>query len=265
MDPFSITAACVSLLDTVLSASTGAITFIRECREARSEAQAVSGELHVLTTVLDVLKDEKLPATLEPSIHSILKDCNVIVSDIVKLLKKHSGASRADRAARWALNGRGEVNKLRSTLEAHRSALNLALEVAAISMLRDTRADVQEGNDANRLAHAATQHDTRQILTEIERLRKLLVATHGSDQQAPRDANGSSATPTQPNFVLERYLDSLTNYAASEYNFEPGHSSPSLAETITEEPNADGDAPTTPDSGECRYVRVSSVATRKNG
>ncbi|KAK4110889.1 hypothetical protein N656DRAFT_184469 [Canariomyces notabilis] len=153
MDPFSITAACVSLLDTVLSASSATVTFIRECREARGEVQAVSGELHVLSTVLDVLRDEKLPATLESSIHSILKDCNVIVSDIVKLLKKHSGVSRADRAARWALNGRGEVNKLRSTLEAHRSALNLALEVAAISMLRDTRADVQEGNDGNRLAH----------------------------------------------------------------------------------------------------------------
>ena len=145
MDPFSTTATCVALIATVLSASSKTVTFIRECRGARSEVQAVSGELHVLSTVLNVLKDETLPASLEQSIQSILENCNSVISDIVKLLENHRGASRADRAARWALSGRSDANKLRSTLEAHRSALNLALEVVAISVLRDTRADLREG------------------------------------------------------------------------------------------------------------------------
>jgi len=53
--------------------------------------------------------------------------------------------------------------------------------------------------------------------------------------EGPRDAGGSSALLEQPNFVLERYLDSLTNYAASEYSVEPGQRIPDVdAVTATE-------------------------------
>jgi hypothetical protein len=54
-----------------------------------------------------------------------------VLEEIEEKLKKHSG-NMIDKAARWAINGQNDVAKLRSSLEAHKSALEIALDMVAL-------------------------------------------------------------------------------------------------------------------------------------
>lgn len=51
--------------------------------------------------------------------------------DIEETLKKHEG-SRLSEAAQWVAFGKNDVVKLRSSLEAHKSALEIALEMVSL-------------------------------------------------------------------------------------------------------------------------------------
>ncbi|CAG7562543.1 unnamed protein product, partial [Fusarium equiseti] len=83
------------------------------------------------------------------------------------------GDGWAKSKAAWALNGKGDMQKLRSSLEAHKSALELALDMLTLSATKDIKADIAE------IRHdtAAIKGDTFQILEEIARLQERLPAT----------------------------------------------------------------------------------------
>ncbi|KAK0622459.1 hypothetical protein B0T14DRAFT_601214 [Immersiella caudata] len=115
----------------------------RPFAESRTEVQAVSGEPHVLGMVLDML---------EANISSIIENCNAVVVGIIKLLEKHKGR----------VTGRSRGSLVVKDTEAE---------------IHDAREEIRVGNEANRVAHAAPQQDTRQILAEIERLTGLLATT----------------------------------------------------------------------------------------
>ncbi|KAH6666665.1 hypothetical protein B0J14DRAFT_705156 [Halenospora varia] len=92
------------------------------------------------------------------------------------------------------------MNKLRSSLEAHKSALDIALDMVSLTIARDIKANTEEiRNDT-----AAIKDDTTQILAEIARLQARL--PEGGRVQ---DSNG---------FALQRYLDNLTSYAESSWD-----------------------------------------------
>jgi hypothetical protein len=98
--------------------------------------------------------------------------------------------------------------KLRSTLEAHKSALDIALDMAALSISREIKHDttaIRADTEALRLGNA-------EILEEISKLQDILLQDAGP---VPRTS-----------YVLQRYLDSLTTYAES---FAHG-SEPALSE-----------------------------------
>lgn len=113
--------------------------------------------------------------------------------DIEKTLAKHEGG-RTNKAAKWVASGKNDVAKLQLSLEAHKSALEIALDMVTLTLTKEIKADTQEIlNDTS-----AIKQDTAQILAEIARLQT----------QLPRDMDQRSS-----GFMLERYLDKLTSYA----------------------------------------------------
>lgn len=135
MDPLSITASCVTLVTTITKLSVLINGFVREVRDARRDLDAVSRELLSLQPLLEILSDDAgdsaFPASLLQQIAGIIKNSGVVLEDIEKLLQTFS-AFGLRRSMKWAINGRDDMAKLRSTLEAHKSALDIALDMAAL-------------------------------------------------------------------------------------------------------------------------------------
>jgi len=137
MDPLSITVACVGLLTTVTKVSIQINGFIREVRDARGDLDYVSRELLSLKTVLEILSEDAsssnggFPPSLVRQISGILTNCGVVLEHIEASLQKHSGGG-IRRGMKWSFEGRDDMNKLRSSLEAHKSALDIALDMVAL-------------------------------------------------------------------------------------------------------------------------------------
>jgi ankyrin repeat protein len=220
MNPLSITAGCSNLVTTILKISIQIDGFVREVRDARWDLDAVSRELISLKTLLEILSEDAenstgggFPQSLVSQICGILTNCGGVLEQIEASLQKHAGGG-VKRGVKWSLSGRDDMNKLRSSLEAHKSALDIALDMVALyvslyrhqdqiiqliytarTMAREIKADTEElRNDT-----AAIKDDTTQILAEIARLQTRL-------SQDDRIRGGAG-------FALQRYLDNLSSYA----------------------------------------------------
>lgn len=209
MDPLSITTACLALLSAVGKTSIAITSFIRGCREARSDLTSISGELTQLQLVLDLLKDDAsvgddrvIPESLQTQILSIIKNCSAVVDNINTVLEKHSGRTGVPK---WVAFGKAEVAGLRMSLEAHRGSLSLVLELVSVSVSKAILDDVGAvRNDVHDIKQDTSQ--IPQIMAELTRLRAIVAAG-----DIPSTARGQ-------NYVLEQYLDSLTSYAETVCN-----------------------------------------------
>lgn len=138
MDPLSITATCISLASTITKTSLVVIGFVKDVRAARSDLDAVSRELQSLRIVLELLADDvndsangSIPQNLQKQISGIISNCTGVVVDIEETLKKHEGG-KGMKAAKWVASGKNDVLKLQSSLAAHRSALEIALDMVTL-------------------------------------------------------------------------------------------------------------------------------------
>lgn len=138
MDPLSITASCLTLVGTITKLSTTLIVFVKSVRGARSDLDTISRELHSLQTVLELLAEDAsdssknhFPPTLQKQIEGIISNCGQVLAEIERTLEKYKGYG-ASKGARWAVSGSDDVTKLRISLEAHKSALEIALEMVAM-------------------------------------------------------------------------------------------------------------------------------------
>jgi hypothetical protein len=204
MDPLSISVSCITLITTISRVTVAVTSFIREVRDARGDLDAISWELFSLRTVLDLLAEdtegphsEKLPERLRDQILDILKNCNRVVADVQSSLQKHN-TSRLGRAGHWTMGGgKGDMMKFRSSLETHKTALGIALDMVAIRITRDIKIDTEEIRK-DTAAIKTIKDDTTLILEEIARLQARLPATTLKDQS---------------DFMLNRYLDDLSSCA----------------------------------------------------
>ncbi|KAF5595998.1 chitin synthase A [Fusarium pseudocircinatum] len=197
MDPLSIISGCAGLITAIGSLSVSINTFVRSCREARSDLDRVSRELHSLQTVLQLIEEDAkddtkpFPPTIQHHVSGIVTNCGSVVLEVETCIKKY-GDGRVKTRAAWAINGQGDMEKLRSSLEAHKSALELALDMISLSLTRDIKADTSEiRNDT-----AAIKDDTALILQEIAELQARLPDTAA----APND------------YVLQRFLEDMATY-----------------------------------------------------
>ncbi|KAM5362716.1 hypothetical protein ACJZ2D_012378 [Fusarium nematophilum] len=201
MDPLSIASGCAGLVTAIGSLSFSIHTFVRTCREARSDLDRVSRELHSLQTVLELIQEDAadeekpFPPTLGQHVTGIVSNCTAVVVEIQSCITKY-GDGRLRSKMSWTVNGQGDMEKLRTSLEAHKSALELALDMLTLSLTKEIKTDTTEiRNDT-----AAIKDDTAQILQEIARLQARL----------PEDA----ATPND--FMLQKFLEEMTTYTEQE-------------------------------------------------
>lgn len=130
MDPLSITMACVTAIGTISKASVEVPRFISSVRESRKDMEAVLRELISLTLCLAVIRDDAEKVTFPTTLLAVVQSCDAIAGDIIGLLDrlrlKKSGRIR------WTLTERETVNKLRSSLESHKSCIDVALDMASM-------------------------------------------------------------------------------------------------------------------------------------
>ncbi|KAF4498895.1 RTA1 [Fusarium agapanthi] len=167
------------------------------CREARSDLDRVSRELHSLQTVLELIEEDAkddskpFPPTIQHHVSGIVTNCGSVVLEVETCIKKYGDGSIKSKAA-WAINGQGDMEKLRSSLEAHKSALELALDMLSLSLTKDIKTDTTEiRNDT-----AAIKDDTELILQEIAQLQARLPDTAA----APND------------YILQKFLEDMATY-----------------------------------------------------
>jgi hypothetical protein len=138
MDPLSIAAACVPLTVTATKVADTIIAFVRTMKTARADLDSVSRELGSLKLIILTLGDETredesdessgLPDSLKAQIRDIIENCQAVLEEIDKLLQAQK-TSRIGEASRWATTGKSDLRKLQGSLQAHRSALDIALEL----------------------------------------------------------------------------------------------------------------------------------------
>lgn len=135
MDPISITTACVGLIAAIAQLSIQLGAFVSDVRDARKDMDAVLRELGSLSLCLQTLRDDSanssLPESLRTSLGAILHNCDIIVKQIQALLDKMSSGNLG-RRVQWATFGREDMNRLRSSLESHKSAIDIALDMCSM-------------------------------------------------------------------------------------------------------------------------------------
>ncbi|WAO95247.1 Hypothetical protein NCS54_01286000 [Fusarium falciforme] len=197
MDPLSIAAGCAGLISTIGTLSLSIHGFVRTCREARKDLDKVSRELQSLQSVLRLIEDDAtneekpFPPVIGQHVLSIVSNCNSVILEIEACIAQY-GQKRLKAQVTWAIGGQGDVEKLRTNLEAHKSSLELALDMHSLAITKDIKADTAE------IRHDTTsiRENTEQILQEIVRLQA----------QLPKDV-------TTPNdYVLQRFLEEMTTY-----------------------------------------------------
>lgn len=133
MSRSSITTDCIELGNTISRATLVLNEFVREVREARSDLDRVSRELHSLQGVLDLLKEDaaSLPSKIAAQTPSILQQCNRLVEELDSslLALDDPELSRPQKRTRWLCVGKAHIADLRDGLEAHRTTVGLALDL----------------------------------------------------------------------------------------------------------------------------------------
>lgn len=103
---------------------------------------AVRRELGSLQLSLSALSDEDArfgfdrTPLLKENLVGVLSNCGGIVNEISKVLEGMEGDADGKlgmgKKLKWATTGKGEMTKLRMGLEAHKSALDIALDLIAM-------------------------------------------------------------------------------------------------------------------------------------
>ncbi|KAI0972406.1 hypothetical protein F4678DRAFT_471922 [Xylaria arbuscula] len=197
-DPLSIASGAIAVITATTQTVSAIYKFIRDCKEARADLTQLTGELSELNLILELIRDENaaatkncLPDALQTQIQAMLTSCTTTVQQIENTLTKCRGKSGP---LRWTTLEKERVMALKSSLEAFKSGLSLALETVNLSMTREIKHITETIQDTT----LEIKRDTNEILEEIYKLR---------DQLPP-------GLPSDPErFRLEQWLDNLTHYA----------------------------------------------------
>ena len=136
MDPFSIAVTCTALVSTITKLTKTLTSFSRRVRESRHDITVIVQELVSLITTLEYLAEDmsdpenckKLPPSLVSQMKGLLAGCDKVVMQISQSISKFDSDGLIVRT-QWAITGHEDMEKLRSSLEAHKSALAIGLDM----------------------------------------------------------------------------------------------------------------------------------------
>lgn len=131
----SINTGCFAATNAITKTAPALRSFIREVREARAELDAVLAEIQSLEGVLELLNDDAaaFPWDLAQRTPPLLQHCTSIVQQIEGYMHVCNGLglSKRDKKYRW-MAIKGDMEKLRSTLEGYKSTLAVVTDLVAM-------------------------------------------------------------------------------------------------------------------------------------
>ncbi|KAI1386609.1 uncharacterized protein F4822DRAFT_410656 [Hypoxylon trugodes] len=205
MESQSIATECTNLGNTITTTNNILNGFVREVREARSDIDGVSRELHSLQSVLDFLKEDAglFPPELAERVPAVLEHCYNVVNQLDASISTLNSEElpKQEKRSQWLASGRKETATFRTSLEAHKAVLGLALDLVGATTIRDVTSDV-EPNKRNTIQRhqnsADVMEDVSRILVEMSQLRIRLP---------------SEFEKREDEFSLYEYMSSLKLYA----------------------------------------------------
>jgi hypothetical protein len=184
MEAIGISGTCVGLIAGITALSKELTNFVNRTREARKDVDGFSRELASISLCVSSLKDENFnfPLNLQRQLALVLRNCERTVQDMDKIVRKHSNAG-IGRRMQWSLNDGQDVARLRERLEAHKSTLDITLDLGQLALVSGIR------------------DDTRDIRAELYSLRL---------QISNLERSGVNERP-----MLQRFLEDSMTYAES--------------------------------------------------
>lgn len=218
MDWISITTGCFALSNAIGKTSSSLNAFVRDVRESRAELETLSGELHSLDGVLDLLRDDasSFPPTLAARTPTVLQHCTAVINELegyVMVLNSNELSTQAKRL-RWAAT-KSHMAKLRLTLDGYKSTIGLALDLVAFTSAA--------GRDSGRSSPTEAASASKNISKTVEEMGRLSARLQGDFQK---------------NAALRSYLDALQLYAESTgVSLEPDHAASSM-KSVSDAPDS---------------------------
>ncbi|KAH6957827.1 hypothetical protein BKA56DRAFT_737589 [Ilyonectria sp. MPI-CAGE-AT-0026] len=173
MDPLSIVTASFSLASGIAKASLSLSQFARDVRDSADDLDAISKEMQSLAAVLDPLtrsmarrRDGPLPEVLVLQVDTTITGCVVVVEQIEQTIQKYL-RDKIWTSAKWVIFGKGDMAKLRESLESYTMALSLGLHATSIS----TGQDIKDDTEVIRSHVEALKFNTDEILARVNSLR----------------------------------------------------------------------------------------------
>ena len=180
----SIATACVGLLGGIATLSKNLTSFVSTARDARKDVDGFSRELSSLALCVTTLKHEDFhfPDRLQRQLVNVIENCGSVTEDMSRVIEKHR-SNAIGRKLQWSFSDRDEVARLRERLEAHKSVLEITLELANLSTVNTIK------------------EDTTDIKVELAALKLQVMQLRGSD--------------SAPGFALQRFLNETVAYTES--------------------------------------------------
>jgi chromosome segregation ATPase len=172
MDPLSIVGTTVSLTAVVARVARDIEQFTRQVRDARKEMGDISRELGSLKSALEMLtEDLQVSGAVAPSsLLDILQECQTVIERLDGTLKKYD-KDRLSARIKYVWSGKETITSYKSTLSAHRAALDLVIDIMTLSLSRQIKTAVDETYQ-NTVGTQVTTHeiksDTERILEDID-------------------------------------------------------------------------------------------------
>lgn len=131
MEPASIGTLSVAAIATIAKLTIQVNRFLSNVRDARKDMEAVSRELASLTMALSALRDDSAKVRFPPSLLGVVRNCDRVAGEMRDLLHRLENGGVVGRV-RWTIGDREVMDKLRSSLESHKSAIDVALDMASL-------------------------------------------------------------------------------------------------------------------------------------
>jgi hypothetical protein len=132
-DSLAIVASCMSLLEAISKVLDDVKAFAIDISGARMEMETLSREFNDLVPLIHKVKDRcgvnsigaNLPGNIMQEISHDLYACLQVVVRLQVLLRKVSSSKM--KRMKWSVSTKGEAEKQRRSIQAHRTALATAL------------------------------------------------------------------------------------------------------------------------------------------
>ncbi|KXJ86562.1 hypothetical protein Micbo1qcDRAFT_219150 [Microdochium bolleyi] len=207
-----VAGSCLALAGATVSVSLAITKLVTEIIDLKEDLGLVKAELESIDSILFLIADNvhkitrdgaMVSKSLATRLDEVICACQSAVQETSEFATKYSeGGLR--RGVGWVVAGKRDLGKMREHLRARRMDLDVCLNMLNISLASGLRIGTTQILDQQAIIHDDVQGIMKGIQslqadsTKMEELLELLrsMATHRTD-----------------NFMMDRFIDSLTSYA----------------------------------------------------